>query len=137
MGGPFWASKDDGAWSVPKGLVDAGEAPIDAARREFGEELGVPVPQGEMVDLGRLRQSSEKTVAVWAVELCADEPLDVDAIVGNNFEIEWPPRSGRMQSFPEIDRAGWFDLDTARSKVVGGQAPLFDRLHAVATRPAP
>lgn len=128
MGGPFWARKDDGAWSIPKGLPEPGETPLDAARREFVEELGLPVPAGELVELGEFRQSSKKTVAVWAVELPGDATLDLDSIESNTFEMEWPPRSGERQSFPEIDRAAWFDLDTARRKVVGGQVIVFDLL---------
>lgn len=128
MGGPFWAKKDDGAWSIPKGLPDDGEQPIDAARREFTEELGLPVPQGELVDLGEFRQSSKKTVTAWALELPAGTDLDLDQVTSNTFEMEWPPRSGRMQSFPEIDRAVWFDLESARRKVVSGQSAVFDLL---------
>ncbi len=131
MGGPFWARKDDGAWSIPKGLPDAGEAPVDAARREFTEELGLTPPPGELVDLGEFRQSSKKTVAAWALQLPVDHRLDLDTVLSNTFEVEWPPRSGRTQTFPEIDRAAWFDLDTARRKVVGGQATVFDLLIAV------
>lgn len=128
MGGPFWARKDDGAWSIPKGLPDDGEAAIDAARREFVEELGIPVPSGDLVALGEFRQSSKKTVAAWALELTEDLPIDLDSIRSNTFEMEWPPRSGRTQEFPEIDRAAWFDLRTAGRKVVGGQAAVFDLL---------
>jgi predicted NUDIX family NTP pyrophosphohydrolase len=128
MGGPFWSRKDDGAWSIPKGLPDPGEAPIDAARREFSEEFGSPVPPGDLVDLGEFRQSSKKTVTAWALELPDGHVIDVDALVSSTFEMEWPPRSGRMRSFPEIDRAAWFDLDTPRRKVVGGQAAVFDLL---------
>ncbi len=131
MGGPFWSRKDDGAWSIPKGLPDAGEDPLDAARREFTEELGLALPPGDLVDLGEFRQSSRKIVTAWALELGPGEALDLDAAVSNTFEMEWPPRSGRMQSFPEIDRAAWFDLDTARRKAVGGQAAVFDLLIAV------
>ncbi|MEP1124012.1 MAG: NUDIX domain-containing protein [Ilumatobacter sp.] len=130
MGGPFWSRKDDGAWSIPKGLPDAGEEPIDAARREFTEELGLPLPPGELVDLGEFRQSSRKTVTAWALELAPGDTLDVEAIVSNTFEMEWPARSGRTQSFPEVDRAAWFDLDTACRKVAGGQAAVFDLLIA-------
>lgn len=128
MGGPFWARKDDGAWSIPKGLPEPGETPLDAARREFVEELGLPVPAGDLVELGEFRQSSKKTVAAWAVELPGDATLDLESIESNSFEMEWPPRSGERQSFPEIDRAAWFDLETARRKVVGGQAIVFDLL---------
>ncbi len=128
MGGPFWSRKDDGAWSIAKGLPDPGEAAIDAARREFSEEFGAPVPPGELVDLGEFRQSSKKTVTAWALELVDADVIDLNAVVSNTFEIEWPPKSGRTQSFPEIDRIAWFDLDTARRKVVGGQAAVFDLL---------
>lgn len=128
MGGPFWARKDDGAWSIPKGLPDTGEAPIDAARREFTEELGLGLPHGELVDLGEIRQSAKKTVTAWALEVARGDPLDLDAVVSNTFDMEWPPRSGRQQTFPEIDRAAWFDIDTARRKVVSGQSRLFDLL---------
>ncbi len=130
MGGPFWAKKDDGAWSIPKGLPDEGEEPVDAARREFAEELGLPVPPGELVALGEFRQSSKKTVVAWALELPAGTDLDLDDVRSNTFEMEWPPRSGNMRSFPEIDRAAWFDLDSARQKVVSGQAAVFDLLSA-------
>ena len=128
MGGPFWARKDNGAWSIPKGLPEAGEAPIDAARREFTEELGMALPPGELVDLGEFRQSSKKTITVWALQLHETGAFDLDAIESNTFEMEWPPRSGRTASFPEIDRAAWFDLDTAQRKAVSGQSPVFDRL---------
>ncbi len=128
MGGPFWSRKDDGAWSIAKGLPDPGEAAIDAARREFSEEFGSPVPPGELIDLGEFRQSSKKIVTAWALELVGPDVIALDAFVSNTFEIEWPPRSGRVQSFPEIDRIAWFDLDTARRKVVGGQAAVFDLL---------
>ena len=133
MGGPFWSKKDDGAWSIPKGLPDAGEPPIDAARREFHEELGTPLPPGDLIALGEFRQSSKKTVVAWAREITADVDfdLDLDNVDSNTFEMEWPPRSGRKQAFPEIDRAAWFDLDTARRKVVTGQAVVFDLLLGV------
>ena len=128
MGGPFWAHKDDGAWSIPKGLPDPGEAAIDAARREFAEELGHTLPPGELVELGEFRQSSKKTVIAWALELPAGHLLDLEDIVSNTFDLEWPPKSGRRQAFAEVDRAAWFDLDMARSKVVNGQAAVFDLL---------
>ena len=132
MGGPYWARKDEGAWSIPKGLADDGEAPLDAARREFGEELGLPLPFGELVLLGEVRQSSKKRVRAWALELSAGDDLDLEAIVSNTFEAEWPPRSGRVEAFPEIDRAGWFTLDEARVKMVRGQTQLLDLLDAFA-----
>ena len=125
LGGPYFARKDDGAWSIPKGEYDSEEEPLAAARREFTEELGVPPPDGPTYQpLGTVRQRNGKQVVAWAVE--AD--LDVTRIVSNTFEIEWPPRSGRRQTFPEFDRAGWFDLETARTKMIVGQSALLDQL---------
>jgi predicted NUDIX family NTP pyrophosphohydrolase len=130
MGGPFWAKKDDGAWSIPKGEHDPDEDAEAAARREFAEELGVPVPTTELIPLGEIR--ARKVLTVWA----AEGDLDVDAVVSNTFELEWPPRSGRRQEFPEIDRAAWFDVETAHVKVVAGQRPFLDRLlESLSTRP--
>jgi predicted NUDIX family NTP pyrophosphohydrolase len=123
-GGPFFARRDAGAWSVPKGLYDDGEAPLAAARREFAEELGSPCPDGPALELGEVRMRSGKRVTAWAVE----GDLDADAIVSNTFELEWPPRTGRLQEFPEVDRAGWFALDAAHEKILAAQAPLLDRL---------
>lgn len=125
-GGPFWARKDEGAWSVPKGEHEPDEPARDAAFREFAEELGTPVPEGRVRELGEVAQSRAKLVAVWAVE--AD--LDVERIESNTFEVEWPPRSGRSQSFPEVDRAAWVSVDVARTKLLPGQVPLLDRLLA-------
>jgi predicted NUDIX family NTP pyrophosphohydrolase len=124
MGGPFWANKDEGGWSIPKGEYELEEEPLAAARREFVEELGHDPPSGDFIDLGEVRQSSGKRIRAWAVE--AD--VDVSRITSNTFEIEWPPGSGRVQRFPEIDRAGWFDLDTARTKLVKGQVRFIDLL---------
>ena len=124
MGGPFWARKDDGAWSIPKGEHDPAEDAEVAARREFAEELGCPVPATRLHPLGEVK--GRKLLAVWAGE----GDLDAGAITSNTFELEWPPRSGRMQHFPEIDRAGWFDVDTARAKLVKAQQPFLDRLVA-------
>jgi predicted NUDIX family NTP pyrophosphohydrolase len=124
MGGPYWARKDAGAWTIPKGEVAADEEPLAAARREFEEEFGSPVPAGAIVDLGEIRQAGGKTVRAWAVE----GDLDAAAIVSNTFELEWPAGTGRIQSFPEIDRAAWFDLASARSVIVTGQRLLLDRL---------
>ncbi|MCR6490389.1 NUDIX domain-containing protein [Amycolatopsis sp. OK19-0408] len=123
MGGPFWAKKDAAAWSLPKGELDPDEAPEAAARREFEEELGLPAPPGEYVPLGEVKQSG-KTVTAWAVE--AD--LDPVSVVPGTFTMEWPPRSGRQQEFPELDRVEWFSLDVAREKLVKGQLPFLDRL---------
>src|SRR3712207_5912474 len=120
MGGPFWARKDDGAWSIPKGEHDPDEDAEAAARREFAEELGLPVPAPELIPLGEVR--ARKVLTAWA----AEGDLDVAAVRSNTFELEWPPRSGRRQEFPEIDRAAWFDVDTARNKVVAGQRPFLD-----------
>jgi predicted NUDIX family NTP pyrophosphohydrolase len=123
MGGPFWAKKDDGAWSVPKGEYADGEDPLEVAHREFEEEIGSPVPASDLVPLGELRAGA-KVLTVWA----AEGDLDADATVSNTFRLEWPPRSGRVQEFPEIDRAAWLGVDEARVKLVAGQVPLLDRL---------
>jgi predicted NUDIX family NTP pyrophosphohydrolase len=123
-GGPFFARKDDGAWSIPKGLYEDDEEPLAAARREFAEELGSPCPDGPALDLGEIRQKNGKRVTAWALE----GDLDAETITSNTFTIEWPPRSGRRQEFPEIDRAGWFTLDAAGAKILAAQAPLLDRL---------
>lgn len=125
LGGPFWARKDDGAWSIPKGEHGTDEDAFAAALREFAEELGSPAPDGIVpVDLGESRRNG-KTIHVWAAE--AD--FDADSIVSNTFEVEWPPRSGQLQAFPEIDRAAWFELAAARVKVSAGQVVFLDRLH--------
>jgi predicted NUDIX family NTP pyrophosphohydrolase len=124
MGGPFWARKDHGAWSIPKGEHDADEDPLAVAHREFEEELGSPVPAAHLVPLGAVRVTSAKVLTVWA----AEGDLDATATRSNTFELEWPPRSGRLQEFPEIDRAAWFGLPEARSKLLKGQLPFLDRL---------
>ena len=127
MGGPFWARKDDAGWSIPKGEAGPDEHDLlDVARREFAEELGSPVPATEFTDLGELRVSSGKVLTVWA----AAGDLDAAACVSNTFSMEWPPRSGRLQEFPEIDRAAWFPVEVARQKLVTGQVPFLDRLLA-------
>ncbi len=124
MGGPFWARKDAAAWTMPKGEYEQDEEPAAAARREFTEELGLPVPAGDLVELGTVRQSGGKTVTAWA--LAGD--LDPADVVPGTFELEWPPRSGRKQEFPELDRVAWFPLDQAAEKIVRGQLPFLDRL---------
>ncbi len=123
-GGPFWANKDAGAWSIPKGEFEAGEDPLAAARREFAEELGTPPPRGEPVDLGEIRQKSGKVVHAWAIE----GDLDVTDITSNTIEIEWPPRSGRRLEIPEVDRAEWCPDELARERINPAQAELLDRL---------
>ncbi|MEU6377246.1 NUDIX domain-containing protein [Streptomyces sp. NPDC046909] len=125
MGGPFFARRDAGAWSVPKGEYVAGEeAAWDAARREFQEELGLPPPDGEAVPLGEVKQTNGKLVTVWAIE--AD--LDPTTVVPGTFRMEWPPKSGHEQEFPELDRVEWFGLDRARDVIVKAQAAFLDRL---------
>ncbi len=131
MGGPFWQRRDAGAWSIPKGEYLPSEDPLAAARREFSEETGLAVPPGEPIDLGQVRQSGGKTVRAWAIE--AD--IDISTFESNTFELEWPRGSGRMQRFPEVDRAGWFDLESAREKLVRGQVAFLEELmHAQASR---
>ncbi|MFI9007617.1 NUDIX domain-containing protein [Actinosynnema sp. NPDC053489] len=124
MGGPFWARRDEGAWSIPKGEPEDGEEPLAAARREFAEELGLPVPEGEPVPLGEVRQSGGKVVSVWA--LAAD--LDPDRVVPGTFTLEWPRGSGVLREFPEVDRVAWFELPAARAKLVKAQREFLDRL---------
>jgi predicted NUDIX family NTP pyrophosphohydrolase len=124
MGGPLWARKDAGAWSIPKGEYGPDEDPLVAACREFEEEIGLPVPADEFVDLGDVRQAGGKVVRAWAARGDLD-PADVES---NTFEMEWPPRSGTIRTFPEIDRADWFELPTAHDKIVAGQRPLLERL---------
>jgi predicted NUDIX family NTP pyrophosphohydrolase len=123
-GGPFWAKKDEGAWSIPKGEYDEGEDPLAVARREFEEELGSPAPPGDIIDLGELVQPSRKRITAFAVE----GDFDANGLRSNLFELEWPPKSGTMRSFPEVDRAEWFMLDEARAKILSGQRPFIDRL---------
>lgn len=126
MGGPFWAKKDAHAWSIFKGEYDADvEDALDAAKREFEEETGQPAPAGELVPLGEVKQSGGKRVIAWAVE--APE-LDPAVFVSNTFSIEWPPRSGKQQEFPEVDRAEWVSIEVAREKLVKGQLALLDQL---------
>ena len=127
FGGPYWAKKDDGAWAIPKGLIEPGETAVAAARREFAEELGTPV-DGPLTPLGRIRQKGGKYVEAFAVE----GDLDAGAIVSNVFTMEWPPRSGRFQSWPEVDRAAWFTLAEARTKMLASQLVLLDLLLEVA-----
>ena len=117
MGGPFWARKDTAAWSIPKGLY-TDEEPLTAARREFAEEIGAPAPDVDYVLLGEFRQPSGKRITVFTGE------ADAEFVASNTFEVEWPPRSGRMQQFPELETAQWFDIPTAREKLVKGQLPI-------------
>ncbi|MFI8950380.1 NUDIX domain-containing protein [Streptomyces sp. NPDC053750] len=124
MGGPFHARRDAGSWTIPKGEYDPAEPAWDAARREFEEELGLPPPDGEAVPLGEVRQSGGKVVTAWAIE--AD--LDPATVVPGTFRMEWPPRSGRIEEFPELDRVAWFTVDRARAVIVKAQATFLDRL---------
>ncbi|MEG8274756.1 NUDIX domain-containing protein [Streptomyces sp. AHA2] len=124
MGGPFYARRDAGAWTIPKGEYEPDESPWAAARREFEEELGLPPPDGEAVALGEVRQTNGKIVTAWAIE--AD--LDPATIAPGTFRMEWPPRSGRLQEFPELDRVAWFGVEHARAVIVTAQAAFLDRL---------
>lgn len=126
MGGPFWRRRDDGAWSIPKGEYEPGEDTRAVAAREFAEELGSPPPAGEWLELGDARQSTGKIVTAYALR----GEFDAATAVSNTFEMEWPPRSGRMQEFPEIDRVEWFDPDEARRRLKAAQVPFLDRLEA-------
>jgi len=128
MGGPFWARKDEGAWSIVKGEHGPDEDALAAARREFAEETATPPPQDEPLALGELRQRSGKLIRAWALEGAG---LDPASFVSNTFTLEWPRGSGREREFPEIDRAAWFELTTARRKLVSGQVPFLDALERV------
>jgi predicted NUDIX family NTP pyrophosphohydrolase len=123
-GGPYWARKDAGAWSIPKGEYDDGEDPQACALREFEEETGTALPPGELVYLGSVKQKGGKVVSAWA----AEGDLDADSVRSNAFTMEWPPRSGRTAEFPEIDRAEWFGVEEAREKLVAAQTEFLDRL---------
>ena len=123
-GGPFWAKRDEGAWSIPKGEYEEDEDPLASALREFEEETGTLLEPGELVELGSVKQKSGKVVVAWATR----GDLDVDVIHSNTFVMEWPPRSGSTAEFPEVDRAGWFDPAAARRKLVAAQAAFVDRL---------
>jgi predicted NUDIX family NTP pyrophosphohydrolase len=123
-GGPLWARRDLGAWSIPKGEVDEGEDALACALREFEEELGTPAPAGPHIDLGTIRQKGGKLVQGWAVE----GDLDPDTARSGTFTMEWPPRSGRMREFPEVDRAAWFRVEEARERLLPAQVELVDRL---------
>jgi predicted NUDIX family NTP pyrophosphohydrolase len=129
-GGPFWAQKDDGAWSIPKGEIGDGEDPLTAARREFEEETGFSA-EGEVIPLHTLRQPSGKLVHAFAMQ----KDIDASRVQSNTFDMEWPPRSGKYQAFPEVDRAAWFSLASARSKIVQGQAGFLSQLEAKLGRP--
>ena len=126
MGGPFWVKKDAGAWSIPKGLYDESENALAAAMREFEEEIGVAAPEAEYSLLGEFRQPSRKIVTVYT----AESDFHVDRLASNTFPMEWPPHSGRIQNFPEIDDARWFPIDLARAKVVKGQLPVLGAIEA-------
>ena len=122
-GGPFWAKKDDGAWSIPKGEFAEGEDPLEAAKREFEEETGFPL-KGKLEALEPIKQAGGKIVYAWAIE----GEIEQSAIRSNMFSLEWPPHSGKKQEFPEVDRASWFDLETGRRKILKSQLPLLEQL---------
>ena len=124
MGGPLWVRREEGAWTVPKGELQPGEEPLAAALREFEEEMGWPPPAGEPLPLGTVRQAGGKVVAGFALE----GDFDPAALRSNTFETEWPPRSGRRATFPEVDRAAWFTVEDGKAVIVKGQVPLLDRL---------
>ena len=124
MGGPFWSRKDAAAWSIPKGEINADEDPLHAAQREFTEEVGLLPPDGEVIPLGQHKQSGGKVVTAFAIE----GDGDLAEFSSNLFDLEWPPRSGQIQQFPELDRAAWFTLSEAAEKLVKGQVPILERL---------
>jgi predicted NUDIX family NTP pyrophosphohydrolase len=126
-GGPFWARKDAGAWSIPKGEYAEHDEPAQRAEEEFAEELGQRAPSGPRLDLGEVRQAGGKRVRAWAVF----GDIDATATTSNVFEMEWPPRSGEHRSFPEVDKAAWFSLEEARTKLLTGQLPLLERLEDI------
>ena len=123
-GGPVWARRDLGAWSIPKGEYEEGEEPLAAARREFAEELGSSLPEGEPMELGEIRQKGGKRVSAWAIT----GDLDTERVESNTFVMQWPPRSGQMREFPEVDRAEWFSVSDARERINPAQAAFLDRL---------
>lgn len=122
-GGPIWSKKDDGVWSIPKGLPEKYEKPLETAKREFKEETGFKV-DGEFIDLGELNQSSNRVVHVWALE----KDLGVTNVVSNTFTLEWPKNSGKVRKYPEVDKAGWFDIELAKKKIRKGQIGFIDKL---------
>jgi predicted NUDIX family NTP pyrophosphohydrolase len=131
-GGPFWKNKDDGAWSIPKGEIEPGEDLLEAARREFAEETGHAV-HGPFLPLGEVHTRAGKRIVAWGTE----GDLDATAIASNTFNVEWPPRSGRLEEFPEVDRAAFFEGSEAKRKIHAAQSPLVDRLFAALEFPAP
>ncbi|MDX6456501.1 MAG: hypothetical protein QOE55_198 [Acidobacteriaceae bacterium] len=131
-GGPFWASKDKGAWSIPKGEYADGEAPLEAAKREFFEETGF-APEGKFLELGSIKQSGGKIVIAWAVE----GNCNPDRLTSNRCQVEWPPRSGRLAEFPEVDRGDWFSIPAAREHILKSQEPLLNRLSTALLGEAP
>ena len=130
-GGPYWAGKDEGAWSIPKGEIQEGDEPLQTAKREFAEETGLPIA-GEFRALAPLKQPSGKLIHAWAVE----GDIDPGAVKSNLFPMEWPPRSGITQEFPEIDQGAWFSIPLAMQKLLPGQRPFLDALHTLTARPA-
>jgi predicted NUDIX family NTP pyrophosphohydrolase len=133
MGGPFWARKDTAAWSIPKGEIDPEEDALQAARREFTEEIGLLPPDGRVIDLGHYRQTGGKVIFAFGVE----GDVDLTGFTSNLFDLEWPPRSGQIRQFPELDRAVWMDLAQARLKLVKGQLPILSALVRELTQDAP
>ncbi|HYQ27419.1 MAG TPA: NUDIX domain-containing protein [Polyangiaceae bacterium] len=132
LGGPFWSKKDDGAWFIPKGELEAGEDPLQAARREFREELGSEPPEGEPLALGTVKNKSGKLIYAWALE----GDLELATFQSNTFTLEWPPRSGQTREFPEIDRAAFFELPDAEQKLHQAELPLLERLRALLSGPS-
>lgn len=131
MGGPFWGHRDAGGWSLAKGMYEPGEeAPVDAALREFAEEVGAPPPTGELLDLGEVRLSSGKRVRGYAVEA----PRSLSFVSSNTFEVEWPRKSGVIRTYPEVDKAGWFEVGVAKRKLTGGQIPFIQTLEDLLAR---